>query len=788
MNKKSLKVLEFEKIKETLKKYTASSAGKALIEELEPYESSYEVRRALKETEEALKLLGKKGNPPFEGLYDVRDAIERAGKGGTLMAGSILKIGNMLRCARNLKDYIGRKEQEEAYPLLENICEGIVPLKSLENSIFNIIISEEEIADSASTTLYNIRKSLREKNSSIRDKVNDFIRSNSKYLQENLYTMRGERYVVPVKAEFKGSVNGLVHDQSSSGATIFMEPITLVKLNNDIKELMLKEKAEIERLLAELSAKIYENINAVNIDSKIVWEMDFIFAKAKYASYINGICPEVNDDGSFDIVEGRHPLIDRNIVVPSSMELGKEFTSVVITGPNTGGKTVTLKTIGLMHIMALSGILIPARENSSIAFYKEIFADIGDEQSIEQSLSTFSSHMTNIVNIIEKADKESLVLFDELGAGTDPTEGAALAISILEYLKNRRVKIIATTHYSELKVYGLKTDGVENASVEFDVETLKPTYRLLLGIPGKSNAFEISKRLGLIDNIIDDARTLISTDSLKFEDVIENLQSKSIKAERDAMLASSLKEQSMTLKEEYEKKLKSLEKVREREINEAKREARNLLRAAKEDADKILKDMRDLEKLGYSSEARGLLEIERKKLKDKLEKHEEKIDLSSKTKGKGIKEVKLGMDVMLPSLNQKVTIISMPDSKGEVQVQAGIMKINVKVKDLTEISSTEDIKQNKIKSKREVKLNMRTTSSSVDLRGMDGQEAEYTVDKYLDEAYLAGLPEVSIIHGKGTGILRKVINDLLKAHPHVKNYRLGEYGEGGSGVTIVQLK
>lgn len=788
MNKKSLKVLEFEKIKEKLKKYTASSAAKAIIEELEPYESSYEVRRALKETDEALKLLGKKGSPPFEGLYDVRDAIERAGKGGTLMAGSILKIGNMLRCARNLKDYIGRKEEEEAYPLLESTCEGIVPLKSLENSIFNIIISEEEISDSASTTLYNIRKSLREKNSSIRDKVNDFIRSNSKYLQENLYTMRGERYVIPVKAEFKGAVNGLIHDQSSSGATLFMEPITLVKLNNDIKELMLKEKAEVERLLAELSAKIYENIDIVKIDSSIVWEMDFIFAKAKYANDINGICPEINDDGSFDIVEGRHPLIDRNIVVPSSIELGKEFTSVVITGPNTGGKTVTLKTVGLIHIMALSGMLIPARENSSIAFYKEIFADIGDEQSIEQSLSTFSSHMTNIVNIIKESDKESLVLFDELGAGTDPTEGAALAISILEYLKNRGVKIIATTHYSELKVYGLKTDGVENASVEFNVETLKPTYRLLLGIPGKSNAFEISKRLGLIDDVIDDARNLISTDSLKFEDVIENLQSKSIKAERDAILASSLKEQSMTLKEEYEKKLKSLEKVRDREINEAKREARNILRAAKEDADSILKDMRDLEKLGYSSEARGLLEIERKKLKDKLEKHEEKIDLSSKNKGKSIKEVKLGMDVMLPSLNQKVTIISMPDSKGEVQVQAGIMKINVKVKDLAEISSTENAKQNKARAKREVKLNMRTTSTSVDLRGMDGQEAEYTVDKYLDEAYLAGLPEVSIIHGKGTGILRKVINNLLRSHPHVKSYRLGEYGEGGDGVTIVKLK
>ncbi len=787
MNEKALRVLEFNKIKNIIKEYTATKAGEALVDQLKPYDSIYEVNKALKETDNALDLLVKKGAPPFEGVYDVREGIDRAGKGGVLMTASLLRIANMLRCARRFKEYVKEDDNEILSPL-EDLCEGIVPLKSLENSILNAIISEEEISDRASSKLYNIRKTLKEKNSSIKDRVNDFIRNNSKYLQENLYTIRGDRYVVPIKSDFKGSVDGLIHDQSSSGATLFVEPMALVNLNNEIKELMLKEKAEIERILAELSARVYENIDIVKNNGNIVWQLDFIFAKAKYGVAIDAICPAINEDGSFDIIEGKHPLINKDIVVASNIYLGKDFTSIVITGPNTGGKTVTLKTVGLIHLMALSGILIPVRHNSSIAFYREIFADIGDEQSIEQSLSTFSSHMTNIVNIIEKADKNSLVLFDELGAGTDPTEGAALAIAILEYLRERKAKIIATTHYSELKIYGLKTNGVENASVEFDVETLKPTYRLLIGIPGKSNAFEISKRLGLLEDVIEEAKGLIAKDSLKFEDVIENLQNKSMKAERDARIAEVLKDDVEKLKEDYEKKIKAIEKIREKEFQEARRESRMVLKGAKEEADKILKDMRELEKLGYSSEARGLLEKERKKLKDKLESHQEKIDLFSSDKGEKIEAIELGMDVMLPSLNQKVTVLSLPDNKGEVQVQAGIMKINVKVEDLRKIDESSKDKKVRRRTKKEVNLNMKSVNSSIDLRGMDCQEAEYAVDKYLDEAYLAGLGEISVIHGKGTGTLRKAITDMLKNHTHVKTYRLGEYGEGGNGVTIVQLK
>lgn len=788
MNEKALKVLEFNKIKEIMKKYTATSAAKDLIDELKPYSSAYEVIHHLKETEEAFQLLVKKGNPPFEGLYDVRDGIERATKGGVLMPYQLLRIANMLRSARRFKDYIGRKEDEEKHEELESLCDGIVAIKALEDEIFLAIIGEEEISDKASSTLYNIRRTLKEKNSSVRDKVNDMIRINSKYLQDNLYTIRGDRYVIPVKAEHKGAVPGLVHDQSSSGATLFIEPMGLVNLNNEIRELMLKEKAEIERILAYLSEKVYEHAFEVKNNSKIIWELDFIFAKAKYGSSINGIMPSVNEKGIFNIIDGRHPLIDPKIVVPATIYLGEEFTSLVVTGPNTGGKTVTLKTVGLLHIMALSGLLIPARSQSSVAFYEEIFADIGDEQSIEQSLSTFSSHMTNIVKIIDKADENSLVLFDELGAGTDPTEGAALAVSILESLRKRNCKIAATTHYSELKAYALETSGVENASVEFDVETLRPTYRLLIGIPGKSNAFEISKRLGLPEYIIEGSKNLISKENLRFEDLIEQLQEKSIKAEKDARAAARLKGNIEEMKNDYEEKLQGIQNIRENAIVEAKREARSLLRDAKDEADQILKDMRDLEKMGYSSQARTMLEEQRKSLKDKLEKHEEKINLSSNDKGKEINEVTVGMEVMLPSLNQKVTILTLPDNKKEVQVQAGIMKVNVKLKDLRMIDGNSSSKEVKRTQKREMKLKVKSVATSVDLRGMDSEEACYVTDKYLDEAYVAGLGEVSIIHGKGTGILRNAINDMLRRHPHVKNYRLGEYGEGGNGVTVAILK
>ena len=469
MNDKVLRVLEFTKIKNELKQYAITKSAKDMVLNLKPYESFYDVVEHLEETNEALELITKKGNPPFEGFYDIKDGIVRAEKGGVLNAGTLLKIGNMLRVSRRMSEFLNRKEEEESYKILEDLAIGLVSIKGLENSISNAIIGEDEISDKASSTLYGIRKSLKEKNSSVREKVNAIVRSNSQYLQDNLYTMRGDRYVIPVKAEYKSQVPGLVHDQSSTGATLFIEPMSIVNLNNEIKELMLKEREEINRILEALSKAVYENIAEISNNFNILVEFDFIFAKAKYGSFINGTMPNVNDKGIIDIIQGRHPLIDREKVVSSDIYLGRDFTSLIVTGPNTGGKTVTLKTAALIELMGLSGLLIPAMENSTISFFKEIFADIGDEQSIEQSLSTFSSHMKNIVEIMAVANDESFVLFDELGAGTDPTEGAALAISILENLRKRGTKLLATTHYSELKGYALKTTNVENASVEFDV-------------------------------------------------------------------------------------------------------------------------------------------------------------------------------------------------------------------------------------------------------------------------------------------------------------------------------
>lgn len=784
MNERSLRVLEFNKIKQKIKKYTATSASKEIIDELTPYDNMFEVKEHLMETKEAIKLLHKKGTPPFEGAYDVRDGIKMASKGSALMPIQLLRIANMLRCSRRFKEYINHKDEEESFRVLEDIAVGIVPLKSIEDAIFNAIIGEDEIADRASRTLFSIRKSLKDKTASIKSKVNSLVRSNSKYLQENLYTIRGDRYVLPVKTEHKSSVPGLVHDQSSTGATLFIEPMSLVNLNNEIKELMLKEKAEIEKILAELSLRIYNDILPVTNNSNIVTELDFIFAKAKYASEFNCTYPNINDKGIIDIIEGRHPLIDQKQVVPSNVYLGKDFTSLIVTGPNTGGKTVTLKTVGLIEIMAMSGLLIPAKENSTVSFFKEIFADIGDEQSIEQSLSTFSSHMTNIVNIIDKAEETSLVLFDELGAGTDPTEGAALAVSILETLRARRCKILATTHYSEIKGYALKTEGVENASVEFDVETLRPTYRLLIGVPGKSNAFEISRRLGLPDYVIDNAKDSIANETLEFEDLIQSLQDKSVKAEVYKREAENLRVEAKNLKEKYEKKLNTLNDTREKAVREGRVEAKRILKEAKQESDKILKDMRELERMGYSSNVRHKLEEQRKNLKQKLEKAEEVSNKVEDT-GKALENVTEGEEVFIPSLNQKAIVLSKADKKGEVQVQAGILKINVKLKDIRESKQTKAEK--KIK-KREAKLNLRNVASSVDLRGMDSEEAMYTADKYLDDAFVAGLKEVTIIHGKGTGVLRKAITDMLKRHSHVKNHRLGNYGEGGTGVTVAELK
>ena len=785
MKEKTLRVLEFNKVKDKLKTYAITESGKKLIDELTPYKSIYEVKNKLEESNEALDILIRKGAPPFEGLFDTREALERAGKGGVLTAGQLLRIGGMLRCSRRFKEYIERKEDEISYKHLEDLAFILTPLRKLESDIENAIVSEEEISDKASGILYGIRRSLKEKNSSVREKINSIVRSNSKYLQDSLYTMRGDRYVIPVKAEYKGAVPGLVHDQSSTGATLFIEPMSLVNLNNEIKELILKEKAEIERILSELSARVYENFEEANNNYKILTELDFIFAKGKYASKLNAIIPAVRDDRSFDIIGGKHPLIDPKVVVPSDIYLGEEFTTLMITGPNTGGKTVTLKTVGLLHLMALSGLLIPARDGSAVAFFNEIFADIGDEQSIEQSLSTFSSHMTNIVSILEEADKDSLVLFDELGSGTDPTEGAALAVAVIETLKNRGARLIATTHYSELKGYALRTAGVENSSVEFDVETLKPTYRLLIGIPGKSNAFEISKRLGLGGDVIAKAKDYMSKENLQFEDLIRDLQEKSIIANKDAREAKRIKEEADELKKKYEEKLQKLDKVRDKAYEEARREAKEIISRAKDEADEIVKAMRELEKMGIAEGGRNRLEAERRKLKESLEEKEAAMLKIRENNGEPIKKVALGMEAFLPSLNQRVIIISMPDNKGEVQVEAGIMKINVKLKDLRKVEVTPVKKEKK---KRELKLNLKSVESRIDLRGMDAEEACYRTDKYLDEAYMANLGEVTVVHGKGTGILRKAISDMLKKHPHVKSYRLGVYGEGGDGVTIVELK
>ena len=608
MKERTLRILEFNKIKNKLRGYAVTSGGKELIDFLTPYDSVFEVEKKLEETNEALDVLIRKGTPPFEGLHETKEELERAGKGGTLNPGQLMKIGNMLRCSRRFKEYVARKEDEIGYKNLEDLAYILVPLKNLESEIDTAIISEEEISDKASGTLYNIRRSLKEKNSSVREKINSIVRSNSKYLQDSLYTMRGDRYVIPVKAEYKGAVPGLVHDQSSTGATLFIEPISLVNLNNEIKELMLKEKAEIERILSELSAKVYDNIDILRSNADILRELDFIFAKGKYASSLNATKPTVRTDRSFDIIGGKHPLIDPKVVVPSDIYLGDEFTTLMITGPNTGGKTVTLKTVGLLHLMALSGLLIPAKDGSAIGFFKDIFADIGDEQSIEQSLSTFSSHMTNIVSILDYADSDSLVLFDELGSGTDPTEGAALAVAIIETLTKRGSRIIATTHYSELKGYALRTVGVENASVEFDVETLRPTYRLLIGVPGKSNAFEISKRLGLNDDVIANAKNFMSEENLQFEDLIRDLQEKSIIANRDAREAKHIKEEAEKLKSKYEEKLKKLDTVRDKVYDEARQEAKDIVSRAKDEADEIVKAMRELEKMGIAEGGRNRLE------------------------------------------------------------------------------------------------------------------------------------------------------------------------------------
>lgn len=782
MNRKSMEKLEYFKIIEKVKSYAVCSAGADMISRMEPYEHREDIERSLSETEEAAFLLYSKGSAPFEGIYDVRDTLKFIGKGGSTGASGLLRIANILKSSREFKEYVGTSDSHRH---LRDILYGVTPFKALENEIFTAIIGDNEVSDKASTELFGIRRALKDKTASVKEKIQSLVRSNEKFLQDNLYTVRGDRYVLPVKSEHKGSVPGLVHDQSATGQTLFIEPMSLVNLNNDIKELMLKEKAEVERILRMLSGKVQSNIAGVTRNADTIYELDMIFARAKYSMSVDGTRPEVKDDLSFELVQARHPLIPKDVVVPSTIYMKSDHTVIVITGPNTGGKTVTLKTVGLLHLMAKAGILIPVNEGSSIGNFQEIYADIGDEQSIEQSLSTFSSHMTNIVSIIDKADSRSLVLFDELGAGTDPTEGAALAAAILDTLKERMVRIIATTHYSELKVYALKSTGTVNASVEFDVETLRPTYRLLIGVPGKSNAFLISKRLGLPDYIVERSKGFIDSETLKFEDLLENLQTDSMKATREAEEAKALRVALERKQEELDRKLSRIDEIRENALQDAKREGRRYLREAKEKSDEILKDLRELEKSGYSTEGRKKLQGIREKIQSGLDSQGSDDREQERVKGTAAKDLTPGSEVLLATLNQRVTVLTRPDRDGNVQVQAGIMKMNVHMSDLLEAKETKEQKQVR---KREVRLNLKAVSSSCDVRGLDSGEATYRVDMYLDEASLGGLTEVTIIHGMGTGVLKDEIGKMLRNHPHVRKSRPGEYGEGGQGVTIVTLR
>ncbi|HOL92572.1 MAG TPA: endonuclease MutS2, partial [Clostridiales bacterium] len=695
---------------------------------------------------------------------------------------------------RNLKNYASEADPraDESGNHVRDLIASVTPNKRIEDSINAAIISDEEISDNASSTLASIRKRIREEQESLKDKLNSMIHSSKyqKFMQESIVTIREDRYVIPVKAEYRNEIPGLVHDSSASGATVYIEPMAMVEANNNIKQLRIKEQLEIERILQELTGEVAGIIEPLKANMTLFAQLDFVFAKAKLSLDLKCVCPKLNREKRINIKKGRHPLLDSKTVVPIDLWIGERFTTLVITGPNTGGKTVTLKTVGLFTLMVQSGLHVPAAEGTEMSVFDNVFADIGDEQSIEQSLSTFSSHMRNIVEILSRADDMSLVLFDELGAGTDPTEGAALAMSILENLHGRGAITIATTHYSELKVYALTTDGVENACCEFDVETLRPTYRLLIGVPGKSNAFAISKRLGLSDDILDRAREFLSGEEIQFEDVLMTIERNRRESEQERLQAESLRLEIEKLKKELEEQKYKLSSQREKLLREAREEARRILLDARKDAGDILEEMKQAAKLQDEKERRRAAEEAKAKLRGSIGKIEESLaEGLFRRKGfvKPPENLKPGDSVLILDLNQKGTVITPPDKDGEALVQAGIMKINVHVTNLKLIDEQSYEIQRTGSSSIGVSKAM-NISPRTDIRGMNVEEAIIILGKYLDDAALAGLSEVTIVHGKGTGALRSGVHQYLKTNHHVKSFRLGQYGEGEAGVTIVTLK
>lgn len=787
MQSRIFHVLEFNKVKEQLQKKVASSLGREKVANLIPSTQYEEVVKWQEATDEATTVLRLRGNVPLGGIFDVRPSVKRAEIGGTLSSNELLDVASTIYAARQVKQFIEQVVEDEdlQLPIITEHIEKLMPLPEVEQTIKMSIDENGTVLDGASDQLRGIRQKLRSTESRIREKLESLIRSSSaqKMLSDAIVTIRNERFVIPVKQEYRSAYGGIVHDQSSSGATLFIEPQAIVTLNNELQEAKVKEKQEIERILIALTVQVAEVANELRQNVYLLGELDFMFAKGRYSHELKASKPKMNDRGYIKLVKAKHPLIAQEDVVANDIELGDQYTSIVITGPNTGGKTVTLKTLGLFTLMAQAGLQVPALDGSEMAVFKHVFADIGDEQSIEQSLSTFSSHMVNIVDILQKVDHESLVLFDELGAGTDPQEGAALAISILDQVYEKGARVVATTHYPELKAYGYNREGVVNASVEFDIETLSPTYKLLIGVPGRSNAFEISKRLGLSAEVIERAKGYIGSETNKVENMIASLEDSRRQSEHELEEAEELRKEAQKLHKELQSQIIEFNEKRDKLYEKAEEKAQATVKAASEEAEKIISDLRKMSQKNHALVKEHELIEARKRLEDAvptLEKSKKKPAVPKKQE----RTLQAGDEVKVLSWGQKGTLVERV-SNNEWQVQMGIMKMKVKEKDLEYISSPKPVETKPLAT---VKGKDYHVNLELDLRGERYENALIRVEKYIDDALLANYPRVSIIHGKGTGALRKGVQEYLKNHRSVKNIRFGEASEGGSGVTVVEFK
>ena len=791
MNKKTLTKLEYNKIIELLTEQASSFSGKERCRMLKPMISLSDIQSAQEETAAAFTRIVKKGRPSFSGCNPVGDSLKRLEVGAALGSGELLRICKLLETAGRVKSYGRHETSDESEDYLDALFQQLEPVAPLSAEIRRCILEEDEISDDASPALKRIRRSMGQINDKVHATLSGLVNGSLRaYLQDPIITMRGDRYCIPVKSEYRSQVQGLIHDQSSTGSTLFIEPMSVVKLNNDLKELYGKEQEEIQVILARLSVDVAEYIDAIRTDYSVLTELDFIFARGILALDMNASMPLFNTDGRIYIREGRHPLLDKKKVVPITVMLGDAFDLLIITGPNTGGKTVSLKTVGLFTLMGQAGLHIPALDRSELAVFHDVYADIGDEQSIEQSLSTFSSHMTNIVSFLKQVDERSLVLFDELGAGTDPTEGAALAIAILNHLHGRGIRTMATTHYSELKVYALSTPGVENACCEFDLETLRPTYHLLIGIPGKSNAFAIAGKLGLPDYIIEEARTHLTEQDESFEDLLTDLETSKRTIQKEQEEIAAYRRELERLKAETKEKQERLEAQRERILREANEKAHSILADAKETADET---MRNFRKFGKESISAAEMEKERERLRKKMDAARSGMKMEPQKPRKQHKpgDFKLGESVKVLSMNLTGTVTALPDSKGNVTVQMGILRSQVNISDLEIIEEKPSYTAKQMQKTGKGKLKMGksfSVSPEINLLGKTVDEAVAELDKYLDDASLAHLSTVRVVHGKGTGALRSGIHSYLKRQKHVKSFRLGAFGEGDAGVTIVELK